>query len=96
MGILCGIPLKYIGIFKGFGKLFIVFDILNLENLLELRMRSFIKEKAREIISDPKKNKELREAISRLRETADDGESSTKAIIGGRTYKIRFINQNSK
>jgi hypothetical protein len=58
-------------------------------------MRSFIKGKAREIISDPQKNKELREAISRLRET-DCGESSTEAKIGDSTYQIRFINQNSK
>lgn len=59
-------------------------------------MRSFIKGKAREIISDPQKNKELREAISRLREASDYGENSTEANIGGRAYNIRFINQNSK
>ena len=59
-------------------------------------MRSFIKDKAREIISDPQKNKELREAISRLRETADSCASSTEAEIGGKTYEIRFISQNSK
>ena len=59
-------------------------------------MRSFIKGKAREIISDPKKNKELREAISRLSETLDKGQSSTEAKIGDQTYTVRFINQNSK
>lgn len=59
-------------------------------------MRSFIKGKAREIISDPQKNRELREAISRLRETSDSGENTTEVKIGGHTYKIRFINQNSK
>jgi len=59
-------------------------------------MRSFIKGKAREIISDPQKNKELREAISRLRETSDSGKNSTEAEIGGRRYKISFVNQNSK
>lgn len=57
-------------------------------------MRSFIKDNAREIISDPQKNKELREAIDQLREAC--GKQTTEAKIGGRTYEISFINQNSK
>lgn len=59
-------------------------------------MRSFMSDKAREIISNPQMNKELRDAIAKLRETSTDGENSIKAQIGKRTYNIRFVNQNSK
>lgn len=59
-------------------------------------MRSFMSDKAREIISDPEKNQELRNAIARLSETSPHGESSVKADIGNKTYNIRFVNQNSK
>jgi len=59
-------------------------------------MRSFIKGKAREIINDPKKNKELRDAISRISESSGCDTNSTEAEIGGHKYQIRFINQNSK
>ena len=56
-------------------------------------MSSLIKDKAREIISDPQKNKELRKAISRLRAA---GVTTTKASIGDQTYNLRFVNQQLK
>lgn len=59
-------------------------------------MRSFMSEKAREIISDPQRNKELRNAIAQLNETSSDGINSIKTEIGNKTYNIRFVNQNSK
>ncbi len=57
-------------------------------------MKALMSETLREIISDPKKNEELKKGVSELQSKTPH----VKAIvnIGNQKYEVRFVHRNAK
>jgi len=53
-------------------------------------MKALMSDKLRQIIRDPKANKELEDGISRLSASKCEN-NSAEISVGERTYKIKFI-----
>lgn len=55
-------------------------------------MKAIMSNTLREIISDPKKNKELRKGVSKIH-GRKSGSDKTTVKIGGKNYEIEFVSQ---